>query len=114
MSERAPGGRFCVTRLLRGLSIDQCAKRLFWLVLLRVGRPFRFPPPPGFVRSGAENEALASPVSAYSYVYILVSESDPSRHYTGLTDDLDSRLRKHEHRRLPAHLELSSDLSMRV
>ena len=31
----------------------------------------------------------------YSYVYILQSETDPSRHYTGLTDDLDTRLRKH-------------------
>ena len=34
-------------------------------------------------------------MNGYSYVYILRSEADPDRHYTGLTDDLDARLRKH-------------------
>ena len=29
------------------------------------------------------------------YVYILQSLSDESRHYTGLTDDIENRLRKH-------------------
>ncbi len=32
---------------------------------------------------------------AFSYVYILVSEADPQRHYVGLTDDLNDRLRRH-------------------
>ncbi len=32
-------------------------------------------------------------MSNFTYVYILQSESDPRRHYTGLTDD--ARLRKH-------------------
>ena len=31
----------------------------------------------------------------YTYVYILQSQIDPKRHYTGLTDDLQTRLRKH-------------------
>jgi putative endonuclease len=31
----------------------------------------------------------------FHYVYILVSESDESRHYTGLTDDLEARLKAH-------------------
>ena len=31
----------------------------------------------------------------FTYVYLLVSEKDPLVHYTGLTDDLTSRLRKH-------------------
>jgi predicted GIY-YIG superfamily endonuclease len=31
----------------------------------------------------------------YHYVYILQSESHPTHHYTGQTDDLRSRLSKH-------------------
>jgi predicted GIY-YIG superfamily endonuclease len=31
----------------------------------------------------------------FSYVYILQSETDPSRFYSGLTDDLRARLKKH-------------------
>ncbi len=31
----------------------------------------------------------------FSYVYILQSEADPSRFYSGLTDDLRARLKKH-------------------
>jgi predicted GIY-YIG superfamily endonuclease len=31
----------------------------------------------------------------FRYVYILVSESHPDRRYTGLTDDLDGRLKAH-------------------
>ena len=31
----------------------------------------------------------------FHYVYILVSELNPSRHYTGLTGDLDQRLQAH-------------------
>ncbi|HKQ33116.1 MAG TPA: GIY-YIG nuclease family protein [Thermodesulfobacteriota bacterium] len=29
------------------------------------------------------------------YVYILVSEIDESRHYTGITDNLESRIKAH-------------------
>ena len=29
------------------------------------------------------------------YVYILQSQSDPTQHYTGMTKDLSSRLKKH-------------------
>lgn len=31
----------------------------------------------------------------FHYVYILVSESDPDRHYVGSTSDLNSRLAAH-------------------
>ncbi|MBN1270056.1 MAG: GIY-YIG nuclease family protein [Kiritimatiellae bacterium] len=31
----------------------------------------------------------------FEYVYILQSEKDPRRHYTGLTEDLEERLRRH-------------------
>jgi predicted GIY-YIG superfamily endonuclease len=31
----------------------------------------------------------------FSYVYLLVSETDPVPHYVGLTDDLKDRLRRH-------------------
>jgi len=34
-------------------------------------------------------------MSTFHYVYILVSDADPSRHYTGLTDDLTGRLTAH-------------------
>ena len=31
----------------------------------------------------------------FHYVYILVSKSDPNRHYTGLTQNLEDRLKSH-------------------
>ena len=31
----------------------------------------------------------------FSYVYILTSKNDSSRHYTGLTNNLDCRLNAH-------------------
>ena len=31
----------------------------------------------------------------FTYVYILVSQRDPDRHYTGCTSNLDARLRMH-------------------
>ena len=37
----------------------------------------------------------------FSYVYILQSELDPNRFYVGLTDDLRSRLRKHNNGGVP-------------
>ncbi len=35
------------------------------------------------------------PVKGYFYTYILESLAFPGRHYTGLTDDLAARLKKH-------------------
>jgi predicted GIY-YIG superfamily endonuclease len=35
------------------------------------------------------------------YVYILVSKRDPTRHYTGLTGDLDKRLAAHNAGQVP-------------
>ncbi len=35
------------------------------------------------------------PVARFHYVYILRSEAEPERHYTGITNDLRSRLRAH-------------------
>jgi predicted GIY-YIG superfamily endonuclease len=34
-------------------------------------------------------------MTPFHYVYILVSETDSSRHYTGLTQDLEARLLAH-------------------
>ena len=31
----------------------------------------------------------------FSYVYLLISEANPARHYAGVTDDLKDRLRRH-------------------
>ncbi|MEA3287865.1 MAG: GIY-YIG nuclease family protein [Candidatus Marinimicrobia bacterium] len=36
-------------------------------------------------------------MSNFHYVYILVSEKYPDKHYTGLTIDLTTRLKKHNH-----------------
>jgi predicted GIY-YIG superfamily endonuclease len=35
------------------------------------------------------------------FVYIIVSESNPDRHYTGLTHDLEQRLRAHNAGQVP-------------
>lgn len=35
------------------------------------------------------------------YVYILTSETDPSRHYTGFTEDLNDRLKHHNNGQCP-------------
>ena len=40
-------------------------------------------------------------MTTFYYVYILVSASEPSRHYTGLTADLGSRLRAHNVGQVP-------------
>jgi len=37
----------------------------------------------------------------FHYVYILKSTSDPARHYTGLTQDLDARLKDHNWGKVP-------------
>ena len=40
-------------------------------------------------------------MSSLHFVYILVSEVDPERHYTGLTKDLTQRLIAHNSGRVP-------------
>jgi predicted GIY-YIG superfamily endonuclease len=40
-------------------------------------------------------------MASFHYVYVLVSEQCPHHHYTGLTHDLDSRLRDHNSGKLP-------------
>ena len=40
-------------------------------------------------------------MAIFHYVYVLVSTSDPSQHYTGLTDDLQGRLKAHNSGQLP-------------
>ena len=37
----------------------------------------------------------------FHYVYILVSETDETRHYTGITEDLESRLKAHNNGQVP-------------
>lgn len=41
------------------------------------------------------------PAPVFHYVYILVSESDPTCHYTGCTSDLAARLAKHNEGGVP-------------
>ena len=41
------------------------------------------------------------PLNAFHYVYILVSKDDPTRHYIGLTDDLENRLKAHNWGQVP-------------
>ena len=40
-------------------------------------------------------------MKGFHYVYVLVSKDDPTRHYTGLTDDLESRLKAHNWGQVP-------------
>ena len=40
-------------------------------------------------------------MATFHYVYILVNEKDPSRHYTGITNDLDARLQAHNTGQVP-------------
>jgi len=40
-------------------------------------------------------------MKGFHYVYILSSEVDATRHYTGLTDDLDARLKSHNSWQVP-------------
>jgi predicted GIY-YIG superfamily endonuclease len=37
----------------------------------------------------------------FHYVYILVSETDETRHYTGTTENLESRLKAHNNGQVP-------------
>ncbi len=39
--------------------------------------------------------------SSFHYVYILVSEAEETRHYTGLTQDLEARLLAHNSGQVP-------------
>jgi putative endonuclease len=40
-------------------------------------------------------------MKGFHYVYTLTSQADPSHHYTGLTDDLDKRLKAHNSGKVP-------------
>ena len=40
-------------------------------------------------------------MATFHHVYILISEKEPKRHYTGLTSDLISRLKAHNSGQLP-------------
>ena len=41
------------------------------------------------------------PACDYHYVYVLVSQADPRRHYTGCTTNLKDRLQKHNQGGVP-------------
>lgn len=41
------------------------------------------------------------PTTQFHYVYILVSTTDETKHYTGLTQDLDARLKAHNNGQVP-------------
>ena len=40
-------------------------------------------------------------MATFHYIYVLKSESNPHRHYTGRTNDLDARLRAHNAGQVP-------------
>ena len=40
-------------------------------------------------------------MKGFHYVYILTSQVDPSRQYTGMTDDLEGRLKAHNSGQVP-------------
>jgi len=40
-------------------------------------------------------------MGGFHYVYVLRSLSNPDRHYTGLTQDLDARLKRHNAGKVP-------------
>lgn len=40
-------------------------------------------------------------MSTFHYVYILRSLNNSTRHYIGITDNLESRLKKHNHGEVP-------------
>ena len=44
---------------------------------------------------------MANPGPNFHYVYILSSLCDPSRHYTGLTQNLEARLKDHNSGKVP-------------
>lgn len=50
------------------------------------------------MKSAATNEAF----QMFHYVYLLQSQSDPSRYYTGLTTNLEERLAKHNRGEVPS------------
>ena len=86
----------------------------------------QLPSPPGFARDGRSARSLSrrsgakpdtsrsynanvasyapashSATMAFTYVYILQSEVDPDRFYTGSTTDLRERLKRHNDGRVP-------------
>ena len=44
----------------------------------------------------------------FTYVYILLSEKDANRRYTGLTCDLEARLKSHNQGKQPPYLQIPS------
>jgi putative endonuclease len=53
--------------------------------------------------SGASRLRLGRPaiMQCFFYVYVLASESDGTKHYTGITRDLSTRLREHNRGHCP-------------
>jgi predicted GIY-YIG superfamily endonuclease len=51
--------------------------------------------PSGGVGQLGQVQREEATLKGFHYVYILVSENEPDRHYTGLTDDLGKRLESH-------------------
>gem|GEM_PF-4307018 len=48
------------------------------------------------------------------YVYILQSEQDGDRHYTGVTDDIDARLKMHNSKSVRQHRKACALVSQNV
>ena len=46
-------------------------------------------------------DCMSSDIDQFHYVYILVSEADPNRHYTGIRRDLETRVKGHNGGKVP-------------
>ena len=57
------------------------------------------------VRNEVKNEACnpkrSMAIIGFHYVYVISSDADGHRYYTGLTDDLETRLKEHNSGKVP-------------
>ena len=71
------------------------------LPLLSYDSMLRTTPWQALPRRSLEGEAGRKEMQGFHYVYILSSEAEPFRRYTGLTEDLESRLKAHNSGQVP-------------
>ncbi len=50
--------------------------------------------------------------AGYHYVYVLVSQAEPSRHYTGCTEDLEQRIKDHSRGHVPHTAKFAPSLKL--
>jgi GIY-YIG catalytic domain len=69
------------------------------------------------IQDGKRLATTSSMNAGKLFVYLLRSESQPDRYYTGLTSDVDARLQAHNAGRFPTHRDrktLASDRHDRI